>query len=148
MLIGELARRIGIPTKTIRYYEAIGILLKPARTPVGYRVYGEDAVARLDFVKKAKELGLTLVDIREILDVRDRGDSPCPYVLHLVDLKINELDRRVSGMQALRDELLGVRLRASALPPEEIASRARFCHIIENRALAVRTLTRSPRQAG
>lgn len=135
MYIGELTRRTGIPTKTIRYYEEIGILPKVSRTPSGYRDYAEDAVDRLDFIKKAKDLGLTLADIREIFDVRDHGASPCPYVVHLLDRKIEELTRRISGMRTLRDELTKVRRRASALPPEEIAARARFCHIIENRAL-------------
>jgi DNA-binding transcriptional MerR regulator len=135
MYIGELARRTGIPTKTIRYYEQIGILPKVSRTPSGFRDYEEDALDRLEFIKKAKDLGLTLADIREIFHVRDHGTSPCPYVVHLLDHKIEELARRISGMQTLRDELAKVRRRASTLPPEEIAARARFCHIIENRAL-------------
>lgn len=136
MFIGKLARRAGIPTKTLRYYEEIGILPKVSRTPSGYRDYDEDALDRLEFIKKAKDLGLTLADIREIFDVRDHGASPCPYVVHLLDRKIEDLTRRISGMQSLRDELMKVRRRASALSPKEIAARARFCHIIENRALA------------
>lgn len=135
MRIGELAHRAGVPAKTIRYYETIGILPKASRTPSGYRDYDVGAVGHLEFVRKAKDLGLTLADIREIFDVRDHGASPCPYVVHLLDRKIEELTRRISGMRTLRDELTKVRERASTLPPEEIATRARFCHIIENRAL-------------
>lgn len=137
MRIGELAKRTGVSAKTIRYYETIGLLPRALRTQSGYRSYGDEAQARLDFIKKAKDLELTLADIREILSVRDHGASPCPYVLQVVDRKIDELDRRLSGLQALRDELLNVRKIASTLPPEEIAARARFCHIIENRALTV-----------
>ncbi|MBI2248051.1 MAG: heavy metal-responsive transcriptional regulator [Armatimonadetes bacterium] len=135
MRIGELANRTGIPAKTIRYYEQIGILPKTPRTAAGYRVYDEDAVDRLEFVRKAKDLGLTLVDIHEILDVRDHGASPCPYVVHLLDRKIEELTGRLAGMQALRNDLRAVRRTVSSLPPAEIAARARFCHIIENRTL-------------
>ncbi len=135
MYIGELARRAGIPTRTIRYYEMIGILPKAPRKPTGYRDYGENAKERLGVIHKAKDLGLTLTDIREIFEVRDRGVSPCPYVVHLLDRKLEELTGRIEGMQALRDELIEVRKRASALPAKEIAARARFCHIIENRAL-------------
>ncbi len=138
MFIGELARRAGIATRTIRYYEGIGILPKVSRTPSGYRDYDEDALDRLEFIKKAKDLGLTLADIREIFDVRDHGASPCPYVVNLLDRKIKELSHRISGMQSLRDDLMKVRRRASALSPKEIAARARFCHIIENRALSAR----------
>lgn len=142
MYIGELARRTGIATKTIRYYEQIRILPSVGRTPSGYRDYDEDALDRLEFIKKAKDLGLALADIREIFDVRDHGGLPCPHVVHLLDRKIEELTRQISGMQSLRDELTKVRRRASALSPKEIAARARFCHIIENRALASRQSTR------
>ncbi len=135
MRIGELARRAGVPPKTIRYYETVGILPKVSRTPSGYRDYDAPAVERLEFIRKAKDLGLTLADIREIFDVRDHGASPCPYVVHLLDRKVEELTGRIAGMRTLRDELLKVRKRASALSAEEIAARARFCHIIENRAL-------------
>ncbi len=138
MRIGELARRTGVPAKTIRYYETIGILPKASRTPSGYRDYDARAGDRLEFVRKAKDLGLTLADIREIFDVRDHGASPCPYVVHLLDREIEELTRRIAGMRALRDELLKVRKRASALSAKEIAARAHFCHIIENRALTAR----------
>ncbi len=135
MRIGELARRTGIPAKTIRYYEQIGILPEPPRTEAGYRAYHEDAIGRLEFIRKAKDLGLALLDIREILDVRDQGTSPCPYVVHLLDRKIEELTQRLAGMQVLREVLVAARRAATNLPPEEIAARARFCHIIENRAL-------------
>ncbi len=144
MRIGELAHRTSIPAKTIRYYEHIGILPKVPRTAGGYRVYDEDAVDRLKFVWKAKDLGLTLVDIREILDVRDQGASPCPYVVHLLDRKIEELTRRLAGMRALRNDLRAVRRTVSALPSAKIAARARFCHIIENRTLNLPPRSPSP----
>lgn len=135
MRIGELAHRTGVPAKTIRYYETIGILPKASRTPSGYRDYDARAGDSLEFVRKAKDLGLTLADIREIFDVRDHGASPCPYVVHLLDRKIDELARRIEGMRALRDELMKARKRASTLSAKDVAARARFCHIIENRAL-------------
>jgi DNA-binding transcriptional MerR regulator len=138
MRIGELAQRSGVPARTIRYYESIGLLPRVTRTPSGYRSFDDDALPRLDFIKKAKDLGLTLADIRETLSVRDHGASPCPYVLQIIDRKIAELDLRLTGLQALREELRTVRQIASRLPPEAIAARARFCHIIENRALTTR----------
>src|SRR5690606_16567547 len=73
MRIGELAERLGVNPKTIRYYESIGLLSPPERTPAGYRIYGEDALERLTFIKTAQRLGITLDETREILALRDRG---------------------------------------------------------------------------
>ncbi len=67
MQIGELADRVGVNTKTIRYYESIKLLPEPARTPAGYRIYGPDDETRLTFIKTAQHLGLSLDEIREVL---------------------------------------------------------------------------------
>src|SRR3546814_457103 len=80
MRIGELAARLAINTKTIRYYEGIGLLPPPDRTASGYRAYDEDDVERLTFIKTAQRLGITLDEIREILAFRERGERPCEYV--------------------------------------------------------------------
>lgn len=135
MRIGELGQRVGLSAKTVRYYEGIGILWPAARTASGYRSYSEDAVARLKFVRKAKDLGLTLADIRDILTVRDRGESPCPYVLELLDRKIAELERRISGLRALRYSLLAARQVAAAIPLEAVPTSC-VCHIIEQHRLS------------
>lgn len=145
MQIGELARLTGVPTKTIRYYEQIRILPHVPRTVAGYRIFNDEAIARLEFIKTAKGLGFTLADIEEVLRVRDHGASPCPYVVHLLDQKIAELNHRLAGIRALLDELAAVRRRASTVPPERIAARARFCHIIENRRLTAAGSRRSGR---
>src|SRR5437870_94459 len=79
--IGQLAERLGLNTKTIRYYESIGLLPSPARRPSGYRVYGEDDADRLAFVRTAQRFGLRLDQIREVLAFRDRGERPCDFVL-------------------------------------------------------------------
>ena len=74
MRIGELAGRLGVNPKTIRYYESIGLLPDPGRTPSGYRVYDEDAVDRLRFIRTAQRLGVTLDEVKEILGFRERGE--------------------------------------------------------------------------
>ena len=80
MRIGQLAERFGVNTKTIRYYESIGLLPSPVRRPSGYRVYGESDAERLAFVRTAQRFGLHLDQIGEILGLRDRGERPCDYV--------------------------------------------------------------------
>jgi len=103
--IGEVARRAGVSTRTIRFYEAAGVLPPAVRSPSGYRRYGLDAVARLRFVRQAQELGLSLGEIREIVAIRRGGRSPCGHVYRLLQGKAAELDRKLRDLQALRRRL-------------------------------------------
>jgi DNA-binding transcriptional MerR regulator len=135
MLISEPGRRLGVNPKTIRYYEAVGLMPPPARNPSGYRVYTEQDVARLEFILRAKALDFSLEEIREILALRERGEAPCPYVLHQIEAKIADVDRKIAQLRQLRAELEELRAEAAALPPEEIAAKGYVCHLIENREL-------------
>lgn len=135
MLISELGRRLGINPKTIRYYEEIGLMPRPARNASGYRVYTDQDVERLAFILRAKALDFSLEEIREILALRERGEAPCPYVLQQIEVKIAEVDRKIAQLRQLRAELEELRAEAAALPPEEIAAKGRVCHLIENRDL-------------
>ena len=76
MLISEVARRSGVPARTLRYYEEIG-LLRPERTPSGYREYNERVFDRLTFIRSAQALGLSLAEIRGIVTLRENGEAPC-----------------------------------------------------------------------
>jgi DNA-binding transcriptional MerR regulator len=105
MRIGELADRVSVTTKAVRFYEAIGLVPEPARTASGYRDYDEADVERLTFVKTAQRLGLSLDEIREIIAFRDRGQQPCGYVAQVLDRQVLDLDRRIEEMRTLRDEL-------------------------------------------
>jgi DNA-binding transcriptional MerR regulator len=77
LYIGALSKKTGIPTKTIRYYEDFGLLPKPIRINSGYRTYAQRDVDKLLFIKKAKELGLTLKEIKDIMCCSEEGLSPC-----------------------------------------------------------------------
>ena len=112
--IGELADRLGVTTKTVRFYESIGLLPDPARTPSGYRDYAETDAERLTFIKTAQRLGLSLDEIREIIALRDRGQQPCGYVAAVLRRQVAELDRRIREMRQLRDELRGLEAKAAA----------------------------------
>lgn len=130
MRIGQLAERLGINAKTIRYYESIGLLPRPARRSSGYRSYGEQDAERLTFVRTAQRFGLRLDQIREILAFRDRGERPCDFVLGAVRREVADLDQRIAELQATRAELANLLARAESQPP---GGGGRFCELLEHR---------------
>lgn len=132
MQIGEVARRSGVPPKTIRYYEDIGVMPKPPRTPTGYRDYGPDASRRLGFIRAAQSIGLTLGEIKEILAFRDRGQAPCSHVASLIERRAADLSDRIATLDAMRRDLerLAKRARTATGGPAS----GEFCHIIESGA--------------
>ena len=93
MRIGELAQAAGTTAKTLRFYEDQGLLLPAARTGSGYRDYGPETLARLDFIHRGQAAGLTLAQIRQILQIRDTGTAPCEHVRELLGMRL-ELERR------------------------------------------------------
>ncbi len=105
LFIGELARQIGINPKTIRYYEEINLLPESKRIENNYRVYSNDTVQRLNFIKKAQCLGFTLRQIKEILTLRDDGVKPCNHVQELLTQRIIDIDQKLSELTSLRREL-------------------------------------------
>ena len=102
MRIGELAAAAATTTKTLRFYEDAGLLHPAGRTAAGYRNYGDDAVARLDFIRRGRAAGLTLAQIRKICDVRDQGDAPCRHVEDLLASRLHALDAQIADLQELR----------------------------------------------
>lgn len=119
MRIGELADRVGVNPKAIRYYEGIGLLPSPERRPSGYRDYTDDDVERLRFVKTAQRLNLSLSEIAEILGFRERSERPCGYVLDVLDRQVADLDRRIAEVVELRAELIALKAKADDLPDDE-----------------------------
>ena len=121
MRIGELAQHTGLSTKTIRYYETIGVLPAPARTPAGYRDYRRDAAERLRFVRAAQAVGLTLGEIRQIVAYRDQGETPCSHVVSVIRRRAAQIDQQIDQLQAMRRELRSLERRARTLRPEDCA---------------------------
>lgn len=103
--IGEVAKLAGVGIETLRFYEKSGLVDRPSRTASGYRVYGEDILGRLAFIKKAQVLGFTLDDIRELIDHKRAGENPCREVRSKVKSRLAELDERIRQMKLYRDEL-------------------------------------------
>jgi len=119
MNIGELARLTGVSTKAIRYYEEIGVLKVPERSPNGYRTYGPDTVDRLRFVKDAQMTGLSLAEITTILDQRSKGEPTCKHVMTLLDDHLQELDWRIKTLQKTRSKLVAIAERSKGLDPAD-----------------------------
>ena len=99
ILIGALATQTRCNIETIRFYEKIGVLPKPARTEGGHRMYGPAHVKRLSFIRRARELGFTLDEVRALLRLADERDRPCSEVklvaeAHLADVRIKITDLR------------------------------------------------------
>lgn len=125
--IGELAAEFQLNPRTLRYYEDIGLLPPAQRTPSGYRHYADRDRVRLRFITHAKAVGLTLEEIRGILEVRERGDQPCAHVAGLVDDKLSDVERQLHALTAFREELLA--LREAAQHPRDCAGEV--CGLIE-----------------
>ena len=112
MQIGEIARRSGLPTATIRYYEAEKLISRPTRTSSGYRVFSERVLGELAFIRRAQSLGLTLDETREILSLGRAGTKPCARVTAICDAHLVEIDRRMAELQSFRDNLTAARALA------------------------------------
>ena len=103
--IGELARATSASVETIRYYERTGVLPSPPRTAGGYRAYGADHLARLSFVRRARELGFSIEQIRALLDLADQRGQSCQGVDVIAQEHLEDVDRKLAGLSALRREL-------------------------------------------
>jgi DNA-binding transcriptional MerR regulator len=129
MLIGEVAERTGVPAKTLRYYEDIGLVPAPERTSSGYRDYDDGIVDRLSFIRSAQAVGLTLGEIRGIVSLRDDGEAPCGHVLDLLRARAREIDRTIRELRGLQHDMRMLVDRAARLDPTDCDPR-RVCHLI------------------
>ena len=102
---GELARETGVHGETIRYYESIGLMPKPSRSAGGHRIYDIFQLRRLSFIKRSRELGFTLSEVRSLLSLFDSGDYSCAEVRDRTLTHIDDVNRRIGALQAMRDEL-------------------------------------------
>lgn len=124
--IGEVAARSGLSVDALRYYERIGLLPKPARTPSGYRLYEAHVVDRLAFIKRAQRFGFTLEEIRQIVRLGSADPQTCSHVLDLIARKLEELDHRYREILRLRRELSAYKTAC-----ERALARRQSCPLIE-----------------
>jgi MerR family copper efflux transcriptional regulator len=105
MHIGRLAADAGVSVDTVRYYERARLLPKPTRTPSGYRTYPEQAVERLRFIRRAKELGFTLDEIRKLLALSDQRGTGVESIREIAALRLADVEARLAELSRLRDGL-------------------------------------------
>lgn len=105
LAIGELGRLTGTKVETIRYYERIGLLAAPERTPGNYRAYGHDHLNRLSFIRRSRDLGFSLDQVRTLLDLSDDHNRPCAAIDVIAKDHLAEVDRKIADLRALRREL-------------------------------------------
>ena len=117
MRIGELAAAAGATTKTLRFYEESGLLPKAQRAANGYRDYEPEVLSRLNFIRRGRAAGLTLAQIREVIDIRDAGDAPCHHVHQLLATRLVDIDRQIADLEALREALGQRREQAGTADP-------------------------------
>jgi DNA-binding transcriptional MerR regulator len=123
LLIGEVAARSGLSRKAIRLYEGIGILTAADRTGAGYRIYRDDVLPVLHFVRAARQLGFTLAEIAEIVAIRRAGQLPCAHVQARLRQKATELDEMRRAVGAVLASWRARRKRTAIVCPHLEAER-------------------------
>lgn len=108
MKIGELAKATGTKVETVRYYEQTGLLPAPARTQGNYRTYSGEHLARLSFIRRARDLGFSIEQVRALLDLSDDQSRDCATVDQIASEHLREVDRKIADLTALRRELSAV----------------------------------------
>lgn len=130
--IGELAKRSGFTTKTLRYYEDVGLVRPARRAESGYRLYGNDALDRLRFVRRSRGLGLRLEDIKRILEISDQGRVPCEHVIGVVDRQLDDVTKQMARMKALQRDLTRLRTRLTHAIESGSVGPGRACPCFED----------------
>ena len=131
LFIGGLSKKTGVPTKTIRYYEAFGLLSKAKRTESRYRLYTQEDVEKLKFIKKAQSFGLKLSEIRSIITCSKEGLEPCcDLVRNLFNRKIKEFEDKIEELTTMRNRLKE-RLKMWVRPKQATKTKFAVCPQIE-----------------
>lgn len=142
MRISEAAEAAGLEATAIRFYEKQGVLPGPGRTDSGYRDYTESDIDLLRFVRRARSLEIPLDDVREIVDLRIRGQAPCDVVRSVMAREAAAIESRIEELQALRDELAHLQKQADEIGDDWPAG-ACVCHIVEADGPASRKASRA-----
>ncbi len=127
--IGEVAKRSGVSVATLRYYESLKLLAPAERGENGYRYYDRDTVQQVKFIRQAQSLGFSLDEIRQVMNVRDRGEAPCDLVQNLLEQKIAQLAVQAQQILNFKAELESYRDRWSTIAGRSLDSP--ICPLIE-----------------
>jgi DNA-binding transcriptional MerR regulator len=121
LTVSKLAEQAGTSADTVRYYERIGLLAEAERSASGYRLYGDEDIERLRFIKRAQRFGLRLEAIGELLEISRMGLCPCGHTRKLLEDRVTELDDEMSSLARLRTDIVSMieDLPASAVADDD-----------------------------
>jgi DNA-binding transcriptional MerR regulator len=134
MKIHEFSQKIGLSEKTIRYYEEIGIFPLPRRSQNGYRHYDNNDIEKVKFVIGARILNLSLDEIAEILDMRDRRKAPCRAMLNSIEQKISQISENIRLLQKMETELKKLHKLGLKFSLDDIDGKHCICHLVSKQA--------------
>lgn len=129
MRIGEIGDAVGVSTKALRFYESIGLLPEPSRTPSGYRDYSPDVIERVQFIREAQAAGLTLAEVTSVLELKAAGRRSCEHTLAMVKRHLVDIDDKIAALRETRARLTEMERQASGLDPIDCTDPHR-CQVI------------------
>jgi DNA-binding transcriptional MerR regulator len=135
MRINQFSKLTNLSTKTIRYYEDIGILPPAIRLDNGYRDYDKRDVDRARFVAGARSLDFSLDDIQEILGLREQREAPCRVVLDLLQERADEINQRIAELQHMEAELRELHRLGLTFPTDDVDGKNCVCHLVSEHPL-------------
>jgi DNA-binding transcriptional MerR regulator len=125
MSIGELAKATRVKIVTVRYYEQVGLMPAPARTEGNYRSYNSEHVSRLQFIRRLRELGFTLDEVRDLLQLSSQKSKPCDDVDRITNAHLATVEQKLRDLKKLATELRSLSRRCKG------GGRIAECRIIE-----------------
>lgn len=132
LTVSALAKRTGVPSRTIRYWEQRELLPRAERSPAGYRLFGPDGIHYVDFIQKAKSIGLTLSEITTVLALSRAGRNPCPEVVGWIAHKSEAIEQQIRLLRRLHARLKTVRRAWSKRSGSNCFKAAELCCLIED----------------
>ncbi|MCL7419696.1 MAG: heavy metal-responsive transcriptional regulator [Methylobacter sp.] len=132
MTIGQIARNSGTSIETIRFYEREGLIEKPPRTESGYRNYQPDVISRLSFIRQAKSLGFSLMEIKELLALKFSPETNCGDVRNRAEIKILDIEHKIDSLQGMKRALVKL---VTACPGNGPASECPILEAMETKKL-------------
>ena len=130
MRIKQFSEQTGLPPKTIRYYEEVGLLPPARRLDNGYRDYAAADIDRARFIAGARSLNFSLDDIQEILALREQREAPCRVVLDLLQERADEISRRIAELQLMETELRDLYRLGLTFPTDDVDGKNCVCHLV------------------
>lgn len=124
----QVAKRLGVGIEAVRFYESKGLIDPPQRTESGYRLYGEKELARIRFVQHAKEVGFSLAEIKQLLELKADPGGKCGDVLNQAREKLDRIDERIQALERIRSSL--TRFVQHCVAPDKPATECAFLELL------------------